>query len=124
MCDIFTEDGRLESVELPVLLGCVDDEVLGWGFLLDAENQFVGEDGYWVQPYGERSGKPLTLVKQREFKDSTSLLDQIYHEAQAKAKEDQYTAAAKNKWAESISWIITVCVGSALLLFGIIWFTR
>ncbi len=121
MSEVFTEDGRIVTVELPVLLGCVDDETNGWGFVLDSDNQAVAEDGNWTQVYGERSCLPVEIIVKKERKDLEGLIDKIYKEAKQKIKNEQYALASRNLIWDKIQWIAAMGFGSAVLLFGLMW---
>jgi len=123
MCEIFTDDGRILTVELAVLFGCVDDPERKMGFLLDDENQFVSEDGHWTQILGERSSIPMCLVKPENADVLKNRIGTMGREVRENAKQQLYDDAKKNLFADKILNIVVVGV-VALLIFGAMKFLR
>lgn len=111
MCEIFTDDGRIVTVEIDVLRGCMDDIKTGSAFLLDSDNQFTAEDGQWTQILGERSTIPISLVKPTEYKELKSIINKIYHESIESEKLAQYDKAGKNDKFNKILWLVLGPVG-------------
>lgn len=116
ICESFTEDGRIITVELPVLRGCVDDEKSGQGFILDAGNQYTNEDNYWTQVLWERSSFPVCMIDDSKNPDLSKLINQIYKESKKQAQLDQFIEAAKNAMSDRLSWIIAMVCGTFLII--------
>ena len=101
ICEVFTDDGRITQVELPVQKSCADDVDLGLGFLLDADDQFWDDETKtYDQLIYEKSVLPICLIGTQVQKAETlyKVLDQIYDESQEMAKEHQYDIAKKDVW--------------------------
>jgi len=118
VCEMFTDDGRLPTVEWDVLRGCIDDAVKGMGFLIDGGNQFLDEQGSWVQLLGERSIIPICLIKSADETDLKGLKDQIFHESHEEAKVEQYRRAIQSEFMNKILWMITIPCVTFLLIFA------
>ena len=119
MCHLYTDDGRLETIELPVLQGSVLDEEKGKGFVLDATNQYFNkEDGQWYQVLWERSSIPLCMINQSSVKDLTALIDQIFHQNRQKAEIKQFKRANKNALLDRIIWLVAIPCVTILLIFA------
>jgi len=119
MNEMFTDDGRLITVEWDVLRGCIDDSIKGMGFIIDGENQFMDEQGNWVQLLGERSIIPICLLKTSHTIDLEKIKDQIFHESHEESKVEQYKKAARSAFMDKILWMITIPCITFLLIFGI-----
>lgn len=117
MAEIFTDDGRIIVVEIPVLRGCMSDDRTASAFLLDADNQFVNEDGVWVQVLGERSTIPISLIRETEYKELQSVINQIYHEAAETEKQRQYEKLAENRTWNRIMWLVLGPLGLLTLAY-------
>ncbi len=126
MCEMFTDDGRIVTIEEPVLRGCMDDPDKGMGFLIDEANQFTAEDGTWTQILGERSTLPLCLITKSKITDTPNsandplrkLIDQIFHESQEAEKLNQYVQAARNIALDKITQIVAIVCSAMLLIYG------
>lgn len=119
MCEMFTDDGRLLTVEHDVLRGCIDDSIKGMAFIIDGDNQFLDEQGDWVQLLGERSIIPICPVKGSNITDLEKLKDQIYHESHEEAKVEQYKKAEQSEFMNKILWMITIPCVTFLIIFGV-----
>jgi hypothetical protein len=137
MWEMFTDDGRCVDLELPVLTGCCDDPTHSKGFLLDADNQYTDERGYWIQVGWDRSLMPLCMIGKTKIlgmqnKDGvhdddaliTDLVDQIFHEAKEGAQEKLWEGIAKNLLLDKLTWFIAIPCITALIAFGMIWIRR
>lgn len=129
MCEVFTEDGRIVDVELDVLRGCINDPITEQAFIIDSDNQYTNESGYWTQVLGERSTIPICMVKPHKMQDGKNddeelkgLINQIFHESQEAAKLAQYLKAGKREMWNKLLWIITVPCVTVLLIFAIQYF--
>lgn len=119
MCEMFTDDGRLITVEHDVLRGCIDDAIKAMAFIIDGDNQFMDEQGDWVQLLGERSIIPICPVKDSHITDLEKLKDQIFHESHEEAKVEQYKKAAQSAFMDKILWMITIPCVTFLIIFGV-----
>jgi hypothetical protein len=124
MCEVFTEDGRIVDLEIPVLKGCVaaDDKCSAW--LMDPENQVQDEStGIWYQVYGERSTIPMEVIKDLPdpTKDEyTKLIQKIFHESWVLDLIVIGRESARNK---VMSWVAlmlgsTVCLSALVIAIG------
>ena len=133
MWEMHTDDGRNVDLELPVLTGCCDDMTHGKGFLLDPQNQYVNEQGYWVQIGWDRSLMPCCMIAETTIlgtknKDGphdddeliTDLVDQIFHEAKEATQEKLWEGITKNMLLDKLTWFIAIPCITALVAFGII----
>ena len=119
MCELFTDDGRLLTVEHDVLRGCIDDPLKGMGFIIDGANQFLDEQGNWVQLLGERSTIPICPVTISHITDLKALKGQIFHESHEESKVQQYKKAAQSEFMNKILWMITIPCVTFLIIFGV-----
>lgn len=121
MCEVFTDDGRIATIELDVMKSCVDDPDKGIGFLLDADDQFMMEDRHWYQVLYEKSAIPICMIKGSDVVETqlSTVLNQIFDESQEAAKEHQYNIATKNAMMDKLIWIIAIVCSSAIILFAI-----
>lgn len=126
MCEIFTDDGRIQDQELDVVKSCVHDPDKGLGFLLDSDDQLVGEDGQWYQVLYERSAIPVCMVGGANITEEKlpEIINQIYDESQKAAKEEQYMKASKNNTMDKLMVIVAIVCASALIMFGIQYFGK
>lgn len=133
MWEMFTDDGRVIDIELPVLTGCCDDPAHGKAFLLDAENQYTNEQGYWVQIGADRSLMPLCMIQDTKILGNgnkpgksdddallTDLVDQIYHEAKEAKHEALWATISKNTFMDKLIWLIAIPCITALIAFAFI----
>lgn len=134
MWEMFTDDGRIINIELDVLTGCCDDAAHGKGFLLDAQNQYTDEDGYWKQVGWDRSLMPLCMIEETKILGEsnkpgtnddetllTNLVDQIFHEAKEARQERLWSGVSKNTMMDKLIWLITIPSVTALIAFAMIW---
>ena len=134
MWEMFTDDGRCVDLEFPVLTGCCDDPTHGKAFLLDAQNQYTNEQGYWVQIGWDRSLMPLCMIaktkilgmKNKDGKQDdddliTDLVDQIFHEAKEMTQERLWEGISKNTLMDRMTWLIAIPCITALIAFAMIW---
>ena len=119
MCEIFTDDGQIKQIELEVMKSCVDDSVHGVGYLLDADDQFMGKDKQWYQILYEKSALPVCMIAESSLKETqlSNVLDQIADESMDVAKENQYNLAKKNEWADRIVLIAAMGFSVGLIMF-------
>lgn len=118
MNEMFTDDGRIVTLEFDVGRGCTIDENLGMAFVISAGNQFTAEDGQWHQLLGERSTIPICLIKETEITDLKGLKDKIFREAHEGAKINQYKIANRNFLIDKILWIVTIPCVTLLIIFA------
>jgi hypothetical protein len=117
MAEVFTDDGRIVTTEIPVLRGCMDDEKTGSAFLLDADNQYTDESHQWTQILGERSTIPISMVKATEYKQLQEIINKIYHESSEGAKLDQYQKAKNGDRWNRIMWLVFGPLGLMGLMY-------
>jgi hypothetical protein len=126
MCEVFTEDGRIVDIEIPVLKGCVADDEKCSAWLLDPENQVQDEKtGLWYQVIGERSTIPMEVIKDLhdlDDKEYRELIDKIFHESWVLDLITIGREAARNK---VLSWVAlmlgsTVCLAALVLAINLL----
>ncbi len=133
MWEMHTIDGRNVDIELNVLQGCCDDPEHGKAFLIDPQNQYTNEQGYWVQIGSENSLMPLCMIEDTKILGNqnkpgtsdddtliTDLVDQLFHEASEARKEKVWSKVNKNVMLEKLTWLIAIPCITALLAFAII----
>lgn len=133
MWEMFTDDGRIVSLELPVLLSCCDDPAHGKAFLIDTANQYTDERGYWIQVGADRSLMPVCMIEETKILGTVNepgthdddgllskLVHQIFHEASESRKELVWLKAGRNTILEKIIWIIAIPCITALVAFALI----
>lgn len=120
MTEVHTEDRRIEIVEMDVMRSCIDNPEKGMGFLLDGGNQYRSEDGNWCQILWERTLYPVSSVKKREESNYKDLLLQIYREAKALAKQEQYKKMNQNRM-NTFLWVVSIFCGTFIIIAGIRW---
>jgi hypothetical protein len=121
MWEMFLDDGRILKVELPVTTGMCDDPKRGKAFLIDAQNQYVDENGDWNQVGWERSLMPVCAIERTKILGTknkpgdeddedlqTQLVGQLYHENAMARKKYLWRNLSKNLVLEKIIWIITI----------------
>ena len=123
MCEIFTDDGRIVIDEMAVIKSCVDDDTREEGFLLDSDDQFLGEDNHWYQILYEKSALPVCMIGNKVAQEAnlTSVLNQLFLESQESAKEEQYRLAGKNVWWDRIVVIVSIASVTALIFGFMAW---
>jgi len=132
MCEVFRDDGKWTVVELPALYSCVDNDMVkpGVAFLIDADNQYLAEDGNWHQLITEKSQIPICLRKVNMYQDGKNddkeleelgneLFIQTFEEKQVEAIEKAQQA---DKWDKVQRIVIIVCA-TILVIVGIRWIT-
>jgi len=126
MFEIFTEDGRIEVPELPVLRACASHESSGQAFILNAGNQYLAEDGTWHQICGERSCLPAETIETSETTDEdlTKLVDQVYDASQEQAKLEEYLRADKSTLVEKLVWIVAIVVTGFVIIAAMRWLIK
>lgn len=126
MYEVYTEDGRIVDVEIPVLKGCGADDDKCSAWLLDAENQVQDEaTGAWFQVIGERSTIPMEVIKDLLDMDKTqyrTLIDKIFHESWVLDLIVIGRESARNKM---LSWVAlmlgtTVCLAALVLAINVL----
>ena len=131
--EMYTEDGRSVDIELVTLVACCDDPSHGKAFLLDAQNQYTNERGYWVQIGWDRSCMPLCPIEDTKILGSsnkpgvgddedllTQLVDQLFHEAKEQRQESLWGRIGKNTLLDKLTWLIAIPCGTALIAFAMI----
>ena len=120
MLALYTEDGRVEDVENPVMLGCAASDKLSAGWLLDPANQFQDEEsGVWYQLVGERSAIPIDLIKKVDVKDFKHLLEGIFDASAITGLTALWTEAAKDRTQSLIVALLGSSIILATLVLGI-----
>lgn len=120
MCEIHTIDGKIVELELDVVRSCAAKPETNTAYLLDAENQYLNENGDWTQILWENSLYPVCSVIKREEEDTKRLLLQIYREAKAQAKAEQYKKIDQNKMSAFIM-IVSIFCATMIVIAGIAW---
>jgi hypothetical protein len=125
MCEVYTPDGRIIDREIPVDRGCMDDPAWGMGFIIDAGNQHMNEQGLWVQSLYEESVLPICSIQKRKEQDGkedvdevTELLDSINRETKALEKLKQYSKNASNEKMIKLLWLFGMGTGALLIIYG------
>jgi len=125
MCEIFTPDGRWIDKELPALNSCVDDEVVGTAFLLDAKNQFLAEDNNWHQLITEKSQIPLCLREQSIYQDGKNdetelktLSDDLFRLTAEQKMAEQFKKAKQDVMGGRIVLIVSIIFSAFVLIAG------
>ncbi len=132
MNEIFTDDGRIPTIELEVSKGSMPDPERGAAFLLDEANQLVAEDGNWTQILGERSCLPLAIItrpKAEDIKGSKNdplhqLINQIFHETHEDAKLRQYMEAMKNAVLDKLVQLVAIPAAAFVVIYALNWIKR
>jgi hypothetical protein len=96
-CEIHTIDRRIMEMPLDVIRSCADNPKNNMAFLLDGANQYFNENKEWTQILWEQSLYPVCSVVKRSDEDTKKLLLQIYREAKAQAKAEQYKKMANGQ---------------------------
>lgn len=79
---IFTEDGRIEERETPVVRSCIADDELSQGWLCNPINESRDEStNISYLAVAERSCIPIPLYKDNQISKLKELLDQIFHDS-------------------------------------------
>ncbi len=123
MCEIFTDDGRIISIEQEVAKGHMVDTNKELGFLIDGANQLLGKDNNWYQILGEKDCRPLPLVTGRAAEDKKgsdkdplrTQIEQLFAETLEDAKFKQYMLARKNIMLEKLTQLVAVVLTAFLL---------
>jgi hypothetical protein len=119
MAEFFTEDGRIVTPEFDVMQTCIDDKEAGIAFMLDAENQFVGEDGIWYQILWERTCYPVSMIVSGKDPDLAKLMNQIYAETYKRESEVQFNKANQSNKMTPILWIVSIVVSAFIIVAGL-----
>src|SRR4030042_3620626 len=103
---IATLDGRVVVRELPVMVGCANEEKSRHSFLVDTENQYLNEDNIWVQVAGESAAIPMMERVKRSIEDQEQITNKIFHDTLADAKLAQFEKVKKNANLEALKWLV------------------
>ena len=122
MSESFTEDGRIVSVELDVMRASMVNDNAQVGFLLDAENQYLTEDGTWIQVLWERTCYPVCMVKPGKDPDLGKLMGQIYDESKDLEIASQFKKADKKDKMTTALWMISIFSGTMIIIAGMMVF--
>jgi len=128
MALVFTIDGRIRTLEIPVESNCANLEYpdgSGKGFLIDAENQYEGEDGLWYQLIDEQDQEPICLrkphisigEKEDEQKKKTAS-DEIFRRAFRQRLMEGMVRAKTTSSQDRMVLIVSIVFGSLLLFAG------
>jgi len=121
MCEVFSEDGRIIDMEVPVLKGCAADDEKCSAWLLDPSNQVQDEStGIWYQAIGERSTIPMEVINDSpdlNAKEYQTLIDKIFHESWVLDLIVIGRESARNKILGWVALMLgsTVCLGALVL---------
>jgi hypothetical protein len=118
MSESFTEDGRIVSVELDVMRDAAVNDDAKLAFLLDAENQFLAEDGTWRQVLWERTCYPVCMVKPGKDPDMKKLLNQIYKESKEIAISDEFKKSGQENKMSGFLWIVSIICATFIIIAG------
>lgn len=125
ICEVFTLDGRIIDREIPVVRGCMDDPAWGMGFIVDAGNQHMNEQGFWAQSIYEDSVLPICSIQKRKEQDGnddsgevTKLIENINRETKALEKLKQYSKNASNEKMNKLLWLFGMGIGALLIIYG------
>jgi hypothetical protein len=129
MCDVFTIDGRLKIIELPVLHNCASDG--DHAFILDDNNQYYCEDDKtWHQILDERDAVPLQLRKDSYFADGEhdeqdlkEIRDELFRISSERAQAKEYARANTNDNWDKLKWIFTCVFGSLTVISALVFLT-
>ena len=120
MCEVFTEDGRIIDMEVPVLKGCAADDDKCSAWLLDPSNQVQDESTLtWFQPIGERSTIPMEVINDLpdlDTKEYQKLIDKIFHESWVLDLIVIGRESARNK---ILGWV-ALMLGSTIIMGGLV----
>ena len=123
MCEVYTEDGRLIDIEIPVLKGCAADDEKCSAWLLDPSNQVQDEaTGMWYQVIGERSTIPMEVIKNLPDLDTQEykkLIDKIFHESWVLDLIVIGREAARNKILGWVALMIGMTFPLAMLVIAL-----
>jgi hypothetical protein len=117
MCLIFTDDGKIIERELAVLRGCCDDPEHNAAYLIDHENQYVGQDGNSYQIVSERSCIPICMRQKSNITDLKKLMNDISKAASAAARRQPFADSLKDKWGDKLLWVITIPFSAMVAIF-------
>ena len=119
MARVYTEDGRVRTIEFEVLQTCIDDSERGIAFMLDAENQFEGEDGISYQILWERTCYPVSMRVTGKDPDLEKLMKNIYAETYDRESELQLNKVNKANKMTPILWIVSIVVSGFIVIAGL-----
>jgi len=115
--EVFTDDGRIVTVELDVQNGCQVDEPRQKAFFISPENQYTSEMGVWTQIIDENSSIPFDAIEPIEIEDLQDLENKIYHESAENAKTNQYIRAANDTKMDKLMWIVVIVCCTFIIFF-------
>lgn len=104
---ICTDDGRLVDLEIPVLEGCMAEDTLCHGWVLDTANQLQDEKtGIWYQIVGDRSCIPVCVISDTKITDLEKLVNNIFHNSWVM---DLITAGRDAAADKARQWFYILC---------------
>jgi len=123
MATVFTDDGRIVSKEMPVLLSCMVSESSHQKYLISDENQYLAEDNTWHQELWENDEVPICeRVKSnlQDGKDDEGELAKLHHELYAQtveqAQSELYEKARKSELANKMVLMASIVFGVILII--------
>ena len=119
MARLFTEDGRVRTIEFDVVQSCIDDPEKGYAFMLDSENQFIGDDGSWYQILWERTCYPVGMIVSGKDPDLEKLMNQIHAETYDRESELQFNKSNQDSKMTPILWIVSITVSAFIIVAGL-----
>jgi hypothetical protein len=121
---IATIDGRVKTIELPVDAVSAYESKSNRAFLVDPDNQFINEDGIWVQVVGETSAFPMTTRVHREIEEQQEIINKIFHDTKARDKLAQFLKRGQSEFMTKLLWLVGMPTIAILLMFGLSWLKR
>jgi hypothetical protein len=118
--DIATIDGRVRpQVDLPVGHRCAVEEVSGHAYLVAEANQYLNENGIWVQTTGETSCLPDMTAEPNEIEDVDGVIDKIYRDSKEQEKQEIFRNVGRADILTRLLWLIGIPVTGFVLMYGL-----
>lgn len=117
--DIATLDGRVITKEIPALLNCVDEAKSGHAFLIDDANQYLNEDGVWIQVAGESSAVPMMTRKPRDMSQIAETIKKIFKDTKEDAKLAMFVNRGKQATLDKLLWLVGIPTTGFVLIAGL-----
>ncbi len=137
MTEMHTSDGRNMSLELESIPGACLELRKQKLFLTDIANQYINEEGYYVQVLWEEQTMPLCMVEHTKIlgvdnrpgpEDDSKLLlkklNQMFHETSEQEKLRLWLDAKKNSIMTMLMWLVAMPCAATLLIFAMVWFFK
>jgi len=135
MCEVMTEDGRLELQDLTVYAKDIraDGALASW--LIDADNQVKDEDtGHWTQVISERSCAPVDIIVKRDYYEDKNgngrielwdIIRGIFHENWKVTLLNMHQKENRDKFLMTMAWLLGLTIaGTPLIAIIKIWVVK